>query len=166
MSVLSKIACLFFSHQTILHTNSAVSAVVDPTPCLAPSCLFVRPPSPTEAQHAESQPTCHAVLQIMLIAHTVNTYGSQLAVIGNTGSNSTREALHATEQGFAVGMDAALQINPYYGKTSTAGMLMHFHAVVSVVLITSTLLSIISITQMGILSHGFSELNETVTECA
>jgi len=66
---------------------------------------------------------------IMLIAHTVNTYGTQLAVVGNTGSNSTREALHATEQGFAVGMHAALQINPYYGKTSSAGMLTHFQAV-------------------------------------
>lgn len=57
---------------------------------------------------------------IMLIAHTVNKYGNKLLVIGNTGSNSTREALHATEQGFAVGMHAALSINPYYGKTSKA----------------------------------------------
>lgn len=66
---------------------------------------------------------------VMLIAHTVNTFGSQLQVIGNTGSNSTREALHATEQGFAVGMDAALQINPYYGKTSLDGLMAHFTAV-------------------------------------
>lgn len=62
---------------------------------------------------------------IMLIAHTVNAFGRQLAVVGNTGSNSTREALHATEQGFAVGMHAALQINPYYGKTSQAGLVTH-----------------------------------------
>jgi 4-hydroxy-tetrahydrodipicolinate synthase len=47
---------------------------------------------------------------IMLIAHTVNAYGDKLKVIGNTGSNSTGEALHATEQGFAVGMHAALQV--------------------------------------------------------
>ena len=40
----------------------------------------------------------------------------KILVIGNTGSNATREALHATEQGFAVGMAAALQINPYYGE--------------------------------------------------
>ncbi|DBA88022.1 hypothetical protein WJX77_011131 [Trebouxia sp. C0004] len=66
---------------------------------------------------------------VMLIAHTVNNFGSQLQVIGNTGSNSTREALHATEQGFAVGMDAALQINPYYGKTSLDGLMAHFSAV-------------------------------------
>jgi 4-hydroxy-tetrahydrodipicolinate synthase len=66
---------------------------------------------------------------IMLIAHTSKIYGNELSVIGNTGSNSTREAVHATEQGFAVGMDAALQINPYYGKTSRAGLMKHFYAV-------------------------------------
>ena len=32
-------------------------------------------------------------------------------------------------QGFAVGMDAALQINPYYGKTSLAGLHEHFKCV-------------------------------------
>ncbi|KAH0924939.1 hypothetical protein HID58_017195, partial [Brassica napus] len=40
---------------------------------------------------------------IMLIGHTVNCFGASIKVIGNTGSNSTREAIHATEQGFAVG---------------------------------------------------------------
>ena len=66
---------------------------------------------------------------IMLIAHTSKIYGDELLVVGNTGSNSTREAVHATSQGFAVGMDAALQINPYYGKTSRAGLMKHFGAV-------------------------------------
>lgn len=66
---------------------------------------------------------------IMLIAHTVNQFGNNIKVIGNTGSNSTGEALHATEQGFAVGMHAALQINPYYGKTSMTGLREHFNAV-------------------------------------
>lgn len=65
---------------------------------------------------------------IMLIAHTANLFSGSLHVIGNTGSNSTREAVHASEQGFAVGMDAALHINPYYGKTSRSGLLAHFRA--------------------------------------
>jgi len=68
---------------------------------------------------------------IMLIAHTVNCFGGKIKVIGNTGSNSTREAIHATEQGFAVGMHAALHINPYYGKTSLDGMVAHFQSVLS-----------------------------------
>jgi len=39
---------------------------------------------------------------LMLIAWTSRLFGDKLKVIGNTGSNSTREAVHATEQGFAV----------------------------------------------------------------
>lgn len=66
---------------------------------------------------------------VMLIAHTVNHFGRDILVIGNTGSNSTREALHATQQGFAVGMHASLQINPYYGKTSETGLLHHLNSV-------------------------------------
>ncbi len=67
--------------------------------------------------------------EIMLIAHCVHCYGDKLVIIGNTGSNNTREAIHATRQGFAVGMDAALQINPYYGKTSQEGLQAHFQRV-------------------------------------
>nr|ACU22788.1 unknown [Glycine max] len=54
--------------------------------------------------------------QIMLIAHTVNSFGNKVKVVGNAGSNCTPEAIKATERGFAVGMNAALHINPYYGK--------------------------------------------------
>ncbi|KAL2899406.1 4-hydroxy-tetrahydrodipicolinate synthase 2 chloroplastic [Bienertia sinuspersici] len=68
---------------------------------------------------------------IMLIGHTINCFGTNIKVIGNTGSNSTREAIHATEQGFAVGMHAALHINPYYGKTSMEGLIAHFESVLS-----------------------------------
>lgn len=65
---------------------------------------------------------------IMLIGHCANTFGDRICIIGNTGSNSTREAVHASDQGFCVGMDAALHINPYYGKTSRQGLKEHFKA--------------------------------------
>jgi 4-hydroxy-tetrahydrodipicolinate synthase len=68
---------------------------------------------------------------IMLIAHTVNRYSKDILIIGNTGSNNTREAVKATEQGFAVGMDCSLSINPYYGKTSEDGLLEHFSRVLA-----------------------------------
>ncbi|CAL5196255.1 unnamed protein product [Lathyrus oleraceus] len=70
--------------------------------------------------------------QIMLIAHTVNSFGDKVKVIGNAGSNCTSEAITATEQGFAVGMDAAMHINPYYGKTSSDGLIAHYNSVLSV----------------------------------
>lgn len=63
---------------------------------------------------------------LMLIAHSAHKFGDQLVIVGNTGSNNTREAIRATENGFASGMHAALQINPYYGRTSRAGVIAHF----------------------------------------
>ena len=69
---------------------------------------------------------------LMLIAHSVHQYGKQLLIIGNTGSNNTREAIKATENGFAMGMNAALQINPYYGRTSVRGVLSHFNKVLAI----------------------------------
>lgn len=69
---------------------------------------------------------------IMLIAHTACRYSDDLVIIGNTGSNNTREAYRATQHGFAVGMDYSLQINPYYGKTSEAGLFAHFNKVLDI----------------------------------
>ena len=69
---------------------------------------------------------------LMLIAHSVHQYGERLIIVGNTGSNNTREAIKATENGFAMGMDAALQINPYYGRTSVAGVKVHFSRVLDI----------------------------------
>jgi len=63
---------------------------------------------------------------LMLIAHTVTLFSDKLIIIGNTGSNNTREAIKATEYGFATGMHASLQINPYYGRTSDKGVKEHF----------------------------------------
>ncbi|GEB70370.1 4-hydroxy-tetrahydrodipicolinate synthase [Pseudoalteromonas carrageenovora] len=69
---------------------------------------------------------------LMLIAHSANKYGNKLLIVGNTGSNNTREAIKATKYGFASGMHAALQINPYYGRTSIAGVIEHFKRVLDI----------------------------------
>ncbi|CAM4190081.1 4-hydroxy-tetrahydrodipicolinate synthase [Pseudoalteromonas byunsanensis] len=69
---------------------------------------------------------------LMLIAHSVNKFSDKLVIVGNTGSNNTREAIKATEYGFASGMDAALQINPYYGRTSIEGLKTHFQRVLDI----------------------------------
>lgn len=85
-------------------------------------------PRGLSAQHSYTQPRIPQTLHCAHIFH-IHTHPPSQQVIGNTGSNSTGEALHATEQGFAVGMHAALQINPYYGKTSALGLKAHFAAV-------------------------------------
>lgn len=69
---------------------------------------------------------------LILIAHSVHKHGNDLLIIGNTGSNNTREAIKATQYGFAAGMDATLQINPYYGRSSFPGVTEHFHKVLDI----------------------------------
>ena len=69
---------------------------------------------------------------LMLIAHSANKFGDKLLIVGNTGSNNTREAIKATKYGFASGMHASLQINPYYGRTSIAGVKEHFKRVLDI----------------------------------
>lgn len=69
---------------------------------------------------------------LMLIAHTVAQFSGRILIIGNTGSNNTREAIKATKYGFATGMDASLQINPYYGRTSEQGVLTHFNQLLDI----------------------------------
>lgn len=69
---------------------------------------------------------------LMLIAHSVHQYGEELIIVGNTGSNNTRESIKATENGFAMGMHAALQINPYYGRTSSKGVSAHLNAALEI----------------------------------
>lgn len=69
---------------------------------------------------------------LILIAHSVHKHGKDLLIIGNTGSNNTREAIKATQYGFAAGMDATLQINPYYGRSSSEGVTAHFHQLLDI----------------------------------
>ncbi|MCF6193394.1 MAG: 4-hydroxy-tetrahydrodipicolinate synthase [Kangiellaceae bacterium] len=69
---------------------------------------------------------------LMLIAHTASRFGDQLLVVGNTGSNNTRESVKASKHAFAMGMHAALLINPYYGKTSSLGVRKHIEAALDI----------------------------------
>lgn len=68
---------------------------------------------------------------LTLIEHCCNEYGDQLAIVGNVGSNSTMESYRAAEEGFRAGMHGALIINPYYGKTSPAGIQFHLEQVMN-----------------------------------
>jgi len=62
---------------------------------------------------------------LALIAYLKGKWGDKILLVGNTGSNHTAESVYATKKGFAAGMDCSLLINPYYGKTSRRGILMH-----------------------------------------
>lgn len=50
-------------------------------------------------------------------------------VVAGTGSNSTREAVEATEKASRLGLDGALQVVPYYNKPPQEGLYQHFRAI-------------------------------------
>ncbi|MDJ0515791.1 MAG: 4-hydroxy-tetrahydrodipicolinate synthase [Trichodesmium sp. MO_231.B1] len=50
-------------------------------------------------------------------------------VIAGTGSNSTREAIAATQKAAKLGLDGSLQVVPYYNKPPQSGLYQHFKAI-------------------------------------
>lgn len=50
-------------------------------------------------------------------------------VIAGTGSNSTQEAISATQKADKLGLDGTLQVVPYYNKPPQAGLYQHFRAI-------------------------------------
>jgi 4-hydroxy-tetrahydrodipicolinate synthase len=66
---------------------------------------------------------------LALIELIVRELGDEGAVIGGTGSNDTRHAVHLTEKAVEAGVDAVLSVTPYYNRPSQRGMYAHFSAV-------------------------------------
>jgi 4-hydroxy-tetrahydrodipicolinate synthase len=50
-------------------------------------------------------------------------------IIAGTGSNSTREAIAATQKADKLGLDGTLQVVPYYNKPPQEGLYQHFRAI-------------------------------------
>jgi 4-hydroxy-tetrahydrodipicolinate synthase len=51
------------------------------------------------------------------------------SIIGGTGSNDTRHAVHLTEKATELGVDAVLSVTPYYNKPNRRGLKRHFEEV-------------------------------------
>lgn len=50
-------------------------------------------------------------------------------IIAGAGSNSTREAIAATQKADKLGLDGTLQVVPYYNKPPQSGLYQHFKAI-------------------------------------
>lgn len=55
-----------------------------------------------------------------------NAVGSRAKVIAGAGSNSTLEAVEATQRASKLGLDGTLQVVPYYNKPPQEGIYAHF----------------------------------------
>jgi 4-hydroxy-tetrahydrodipicolinate synthase len=55
--------------------------------------------------------------------------GARAKVVAGTGSNSTAEAISATQKADKLGLDGSLQVVPYYNKPPQEGLYQHFRAI-------------------------------------
>lgn len=74
-------------------------------------------------------PTVSVEEHAQLIRVAAEHCRGRVPVIAGTGANSTREAIELTRHAFEVGVDASLQVAPYYNKPSQEGLYRHFTTV-------------------------------------
>jgi 4-hydroxy-tetrahydrodipicolinate synthase len=55
--------------------------------------------------------------------------GARATIVGGTGSNDTRHAVHLTQGATELGVDATLSVTPYYNKPSERGIVRHYEEV-------------------------------------
>lgn len=59
----------------------------------------------------------------------MNAVRGKAKVLAGTGSNSTKEAIEATQKAAKLGLDGSLQVVPYYNKPTQDGLYAHFQAI-------------------------------------
>jgi dihydrodipicolinate synthase/N-acetylneuraminate lyase len=59
---------------------------------------------------------------LQVIKRTIDRVAGRIPVIAGTGSNSTAEAIHQTQEAEAAGADACLLVTPYYNRPTQEGL--------------------------------------------
>jgi len=77
-------------------------------------------------------PTLNNEEHMKVIEETVRTVHGRVKVIAGTGANSTAEAVELTRCAKEFGVDATLQVTPYYNKPNQEGLYRHFSAVAEI----------------------------------
>ena len=80
-----------------------------------------------ESATLDPEEHCHVIGRVVELA------AGRLPVIGGTGANSTREAIHLTRMAKDAGVDACLLVTPYYNKPTQHGLYEHFKAIADAV---------------------------------
>ena len=74
-------------------------------------------------------PTLNTAEHLEVIEQTVAAVRGRVKVIAGTGANSTAEAVELTRAAKPFGIDATLQVTPYYNKPNQEGLYRHFSTV-------------------------------------
>ena len=66
---------------------------------------------------------------LKVIKRTIEVVRGRVPVIAGTGSNSTAEAIHQTQEAERAGADACLLVTPYYNKPTQDGLYAHYREI-------------------------------------
>ena len=64
-----------------------------------------------------------------VIGRVIELVAGRVPVVAGTGSNSTAEAVHQTQEAQRLGADACLVVTPYYNKPTQEGLVAHYKAI-------------------------------------
>ena len=90
----------------------------------------------------------------------VQAVNKRVPVIAGTGGNSTREAIELSEHAREVGVDATLQVTPYYNKPTQEGLYQHFSAIAKAVPLPQVLYNVPGRTSVNMLPETVARLAE------
>lgn len=88
----------------------------------------------------------------------VDRTNGRIPVIAGTGSNDTRHGINLTKRAKELGVDATLQVTPYYNKATQKGLIEHFTAIGKAVDLPMILYSVPSRTGVTIQPKTVAEL--------
>jgi len=74
-------------------------------------------------------PTLGRKEHLRVIELAVEYAAGRIKVIAGTGANATSEAIHLTTEAAKLGVDATLQVCPYYNKPSQEGLYQHYKTI-------------------------------------
>lgn len=69
------------------------------------------------------------VIELAVRERPVLPDGRRAAIVGGTGSNDTRHAIHLTQRATELGVDGTLIVTPYYNRPSPRGIVRHYEEV-------------------------------------
>ena len=86
-----------------------------------------------------------------VIRYCAEKVNHRIPVIAGTGSNSTETAVYLSQEAEKFGIDAVLQVSPYYNKATQKGLIRHFKTVADSIRIPVILYNVPSRTGCNIL---------------
>ncbi len=90
----------------------------------------------------------------------VSAVKKRIPIIAGTGGNSTSEAIELTRHAKKAGVDATLQVTPYYNKPSQEGLYRHFKAIAEAVPLPQVLYNVPGRTGINMLPETVARLAE------